>query len=147
MRLGFALLAGSLTFVAFQFAYGNWSTADVPGWPQRSQLSASSAFERGQPLHCSGIEAMTPTEAGSALSARGFRVRYLLEGGAEGPLPVDAPAPNAKLRAVAAVRGSAHTVGNVTVAVPDGPGAIALVFTGPSSGPGWSMKIPVQNCG
>ena len=140
------LMAALAAWSAYQSVYGSFSTADLPFWRRPSAPSASQAFEPGQPLHCSGIQTMTPREAGRTLTAMGYRVRFVLDTG-DDVVPVTAPPSDAVLRAVSAVPGSSYTSGHVTVPVGDGPGKVAHVIAAPSGSSGWSMAIPQQDCG
>ena len=47
--------------------------------------TGESAFNRGQPLYCSGVELMTPPEADQWLRDRGYTVEWQMEGFPGGP--------------------------------------------------------------
>jgi len=53
--------------------------------------TAEGAFNKGQPLYCSGVELMTPPEAGQWLRDRGYTVEWQMQGFPGGPRLSETP--------------------------------------------------------
>ena len=53
--------------------------------------TGESAFNKGQPLYCSGVELMTPPEADQWLRDRGYTVEWQMEGFPGGPRLSETP--------------------------------------------------------
>lgn len=137
------MFAAVVSLTASSSIGASFSTADIPGWPQPN-AEPPSPFAEGEPLHCSGIETMTPANARAALERLGYRTIAFVQSTHGRSYRVDRLPRDGVLIAVAA-QGQVYD----SIASPDGSN-VAVVFAAPPGSPaadaGWAMPMPEQRC-